>query len=325
MTAEHLTFKREDVTDINAGTSINRYKFDFRPTEAEIEFDWLITNQCNFNCVYCYPQIKAHLKEPPHFERKPIEETAGVFDRLGKVAHIIISGGEPFMYPKFVDFASLVTQKHFISIYTNFSTSNVYEFADRVDPYRVPNVFPALHVQEREKRGGERQIADYVKKVLHFQNKGFNTHGVYVLHPSLLDRFEDDIEKLREAGVSSMNIKIYKGWFEGKIYPEGYTNEEKEKIRKFPTNYPHNTPYVLGERNFIGKPCYAGMKFLRIAPNGEVTRCASIPRMYGNIYNPEGIKLDEAPQPCTAKRVLTLTNCLSYLVEKPDFAQTENQ
>lgn len=293
-----------------------RYEFDHRPEGVELELDWLITNQCNFSCIYCYPQIKARIKSPAEFEKRPPGEVVEAINSLGKRTHAIISGGEPFMYPKFVDFAQLFTEKdHYLSIYTNFSTRNIYDFADRINPERVANLFPAFHSLERQNRDGHGSVEEYINKVVYCQNRGFNVHGIYVLHPTVVDRASEEVAMLKTAGVRSINLKIFKGVYEGAQYPEAYAEAVGEIFSETKSLYPHNEPYIEGKRNFQGKKCDAGRRFVKIEPNGDVFRCASIPERYGNIYSGDPIVLDSEPRPCTAKRVLTLTNCLSYLVD----------
>lgn len=297
------------------GIIMNSKKFDYRPEQAEIEFDWLITNQCNFDCVYCYPQIKAQTKLPPLYQVESIEKIVDTFSKTGKIVHTIISGGEPFLYPNFIELSLELTKNHFMSIYTNFSTSSVYDFLNKVNPNKVANIFPALHVEQRTKTNAISTINDYVEKVLYAQKKGFNVHGIYVLHPSLMDRFENDLAIIKKAGVNSINIKVFKGIYNDISYPEGYSDEEKNKIYASIGEYPHTKSYLSNERFFIGKKCNAGVKFFRIAPDGTITRCASIPDYHGNIYN-EGVISDKEPKSCTSKKVLALTNCMSYLVDK---------
>ena len=295
--------------------------FDYCPEDVELEFDWLITNQCNFHCDYCYPGIRRYVKDGPHFARRPVDDVVSVFNNTGKVCHLIVSGGEPFMYPDFVDFVDgMVASRHYVSVFTNLALPAVWDFSDRIDPERVPNLFPALHILEREKRPRQFSLDEFSEKVVALQAKGFNVHCIYVLYPPLLERFEEDIDRLRRNGVLSVNAKVFKGYYEGVLYPDGYSARHQETLERVASRYPHNLSYIAGIRDFRGLRCNAGKGFLKIAPDGEVYRCASIQDHRGNIYTGEPLRLDKDAQPCTAKRVLTLTNCMKYLVDRPERA-----
>ena len=77
-----------------------------------------------------------------------------------------------------------------------------------------------------------------------------------------------------------------------------------------------NRPYLDGMLSFRGQACTAGVTSFKVTVTGDVRRCASVPTGYGNLYDgtfrPAG-----ANEPCPAKRVLVLSQCLSYLVDPP--------
>ena len=62
-----------------------------------------------------------------------------------------MTGGEPMLYPNFVSLAGLLTRGHYISLSTNLSTANAYEFADTVAGNRVISIRANIHILEREK------------------------------------------------------------------------------------------------------------------------------------------------------------------------------
>lgn len=97
------------------------------------EFDWHLTNRCNFFCEYCHPQIRYVLNRK-HLDEPTPELVVRRFDELGKVCLVHMSGGEPFMFPGFVELCRGLAANHFISINTNLASDDVAEFAERVRP-----------------------------------------------------------------------------------------------------------------------------------------------------------------------------------------------
>jgi hypothetical protein len=73
-------------------------------------------------------------------------------DYLDKGWLFHISGGEPFLDNNFVDLCGVITNKHYLSINTNHSTSNVFDFANKIDPNKTLFISSSVHITEREKR-----------------------------------------------------------------------------------------------------------------------------------------------------------------------------
>ncbi|MBI2888950.1 MAG: radical SAM protein [Candidatus Liptonbacteria bacterium] len=279
----------------------------------QLEFDWHLTNRCNFDCVYCHPQIKIvlnrlHLNEP-HYSL-----VVRRFNDLQKTCAILMSGGEPLLYPDFVELCAGLTQRHYLSINTNLSLDIAVDFAHRVDPCRIIGVTAALHQVEREIKQGNIDI--YLKNFLLLQRKRFNITALYVLYPPLLDRFVDDLRVLEEAGVNSISPKVFKGVYKGRRYPDNYTDEEKEKILRHKYDYRFNTAYLDDQMCFRGQSCTAGSASFKIDVTGHVQRCATVKGDYGNLYEGTFVP-SKGPEPCTANRVLCISQCHRYLVRSP--------
>lgn len=280
----------------------------------ELEFDWHLTNRCNFDCVYCHPQIKRVLNTPNrhNYSNKHILKA---YDSLGKICCIHMSGGEPFLFPDFVGFCKKLTEKNYISINTNFSLPLVKKFADEIDPEKVIGIYAALHVLERERLGFS--MEDFAEDIVLYQNKGFNIIVFYVLYPPLLNRFTTDSDKLRAMGVKNVAGKIFKGVYNKKLYPLGYSEKERRMIASFKDDYKPSKSYLDGEMFFQGRLCDAGRRLFKVDVDGNVRRCASTPGSIGNLYKGT-LKINEKSMPCQAKRALCISQCLRYLAKKND-------
>src|SRR5437773_10713922 len=122
------------------------------PSPWDWEFDWHLTNRCNFYCEYCHLQIRYVLNRK-HLSEPDPELVVRRFNELGPVCLVHMSGGEPFMFPGFVELCEGLTQRHHISINTNLASQDVPEFAKRVAPEPVAKIVAAIHQPERELRG----------------------------------------------------------------------------------------------------------------------------------------------------------------------------
>ena len=229
--------------------------------DVELEVDWHLTNRCNFDCEYCHPQIKRVLNRRHLAEPRP-EACVAAFDRLGRACHVSMSGGEPFLFPGFVELCEGLTRRHVISINTNLSSPLVEDFAARVAPDRGVRIAAALHVAERERLGEteERFAANY--RIL--CDRGFPIIALYVLYPPLLHRAADDLERLRALGVDRIAGKVFKGRWADRTYPEAYTPTEREVVREVAGEYPYNEPYLRGMLRFRWEPCRAGVRSFKV-------------------------------------------------------------
>jgi len=276
----------------------------------DVDYDWHLTDACNFNCVYCFPQIKAKKNSP--FTRKIVtKNVVAAFDNTGKSSNINMSGGEPFLFPDFINVCIGLTQKHHIGINTNLSVSAVDEFAAKIDPKKVSYIWAAVHLDERQKlKDG---MKNFAKRYNLLKSKGFNISIIYVLHPSKLSTYKVELEYIKSFGIDNIMLKVFKGMYDGQEYPQSFPDSVKDEIIANSGGYQPSKTYLKGNQDFHGKLCYAGQKFFKICVDGKVERCASDSTDYGNIYD-GNIRVDETPQPCRIRKVLALSQCTRFVI-----------
>jgi len=93
---------------------------------------WQLNELCNFRCPYCFCGEEKLSREHPACGKYSPEHIADCFDRTGKTWQVHMSGGEPFLYPRFVELCMALTRSHYISMNTNLSTANANDFACKV-------------------------------------------------------------------------------------------------------------------------------------------------------------------------------------------------
>ena len=251
---------------------------------------WQISKFCNFTCEYCCAYT-ARVKHPEYKKYSP-EHIARCFDDTGKTWHITITGGEPFLYPQFVELAKFLTNKHYLRVITNLSTNNIYEFADTVPPEKILRVRAGLHIVEREKRN---KVNDFIKKFLYLQDKGINITMEYVTYPSVIPRLEKDMEYFKSYGIEA-ELKVYRGRYKIRRYPDAHSGTEKELFYRNPINE-EEIKILNNETNFFGKLCYAGKKSFFMDASGNLFRCVSSGKKYGDFLAGQ-YHTDEFPKPC---------------------------
>lgn len=298
--------------------------------DYDIEADWLLNEYCNFNCGYCFDSADKLKKYKGNVDTQKVVDG---FNNTGMRWMIHMSGGEPLFFPNIVNLCSELTKNHFISMNTNLSHKNIYEFAQRINPEKVRFIHCSLHIQERERL---KLVQDFIEKYHYLREKGFFVFASCVIHPSFFNKFEVDYAKFKSEGII-LRPKLFHGrtylWKEtnsrilnklrnicSKFYPDSYTKKQKKLLLKYnkesESDRKANVPieemdrfreialgnylekYITeGLPSFKGKMCLAGKRFVKILSNGDVQRCNTENTYLGNLYNGD-LKLFDTPIPC---------------------------
>ncbi len=275
----------------------------------DVEADWLLLFTCNFRCPYCFfpPSM---LGEKLVVHGSPAEWEAG-FAATGRRWLLHVTGGEPFVYPDFVDLCRHLTRRHVLSINTNLSHPSVDDFAARVDPTRVHYVHAAVHPEQRRTRGG---LAPFAARVRRLRARGFTVLVSVVMTSEAIAAFPDVDHALRAFGIVPIP-KAARGTWDGRAYPDAYTHDERAAIvewleaarpayaREWTAMGEAPTIAMLGDDHLLeglpdyrGRLCGSGQTFVRIDPDGTVLRCGSGERL-GNVLA-RSVRLHDGPTPC---------------------------
>lgn len=263
---------------------------------------WKINHLCNFSCPYCFSGGQIQKEHPKTAIHSP-EFISKQFAKYADKWHITLLGGEPFLYPKFVDLCQALTKNNHLSLITNLSTSNVEKFAQTVSPEKVFYIATTVHIEEREKHknGIEKLIENY----LVLKSKNFKIGCLYIAHPSLFNRIENDFMYFRNRGVD-VSIKTFRGQYNGKNYPQDLTEKELEIMASLGMSKTEEKT-ATSQSTFTHNYCNFGYDSFIMDNTGKVKRCGTSSITYGNLlqgtFNP-----DTKPKPCTRK----ICNCPSH-------------
>lgn len=255
-----------------------------------ISFAWDIHYKCNFRCPYCWffdnwaRQTKRNLYFTP---RQWLAIWKKIFDRYGQV-RIAITGGEPFLYPDFIELVRELSSLHIIKVTTNMS-GDIDRFVKEVSPARVYldlNFHPAF----------VRDTDEFIRKTRLLHDSGFDAGVCYLAYPPQLGMLDFYRRRFQDSSVR-FALAAFWGRYQGKQYPASYTDEEKEMIRPFLGDI-NRIDYHLNSASPKGKTCNAGHKYANIQGDGRVVRCAQYAdEPMGNIIESE-FRLFDRPLPC---------------------------
>ncbi len=259
--------------------------------DRKICFTWDIHYKCNFRCPYCWfytgwaDAARQNVYLSPeewmvHWER--------IYRKYGCV-HIEITGGEPFIYPNFIKLVKLLSAIHTVKVTTNIS-GDVESFAREINPERVNmdfNYHPLFI-----------ELDTLIRKVLILKRAGFKGGVCYLAYPPQMKLIDSVRRRIEEAGIN-FALAAFWGEYQGKKYPESYTEQEREDMKPFLGDI-NRVIYHLNAESPRGKLCKAGYRYAGIHANGDVVRCGPLAdRIIGNIMD-ENFKLLDKPTPCEA-------------------------
>jgi len=275
----------------------------------DIEASWLLNLLCNYECAYC--SSRAHTEHPLVGQLTP-EQYLDFFNSTGKTWMIHLTGGEPFFYPDFLRLCQKLTSRHYISINSNLSAPRVRDFAANVDASRVQFIHCAVHVEQRDRRKGWRNLQTNVTALL---ESGFPLFASLVMTPAAFAEFPRVAAVFATLGVPLIP-KAIRGAFERRWYPQAYSAAERGQFRGFSEkaelalrtaagqpfrHHPTINPlldrdYIDGIPDFTGIPCSAGRTSVSIGYDGNIYRCGE-KTLLGNIFE-RRLDLFAADRPC---------------------------
>lgn len=260
----------------------------------KVSFSWDLHYGCNYRCPYCWWHGQwAGLKRKSKYLNvdELFEPWENVYKNYGET-HIEILGGEPFIYPHFVDFIGRLSKIHKIRITTNLST-NIETFSKQIDSSRV-NVSPTFHPLFAD-------VDSFIKKAVALKENGFSNNINYLAYPPQIKQMPYYKERFSKEGLS-FSVMTFWGEYRGLRYPEQYTQEEKEIIGIYLGKRAGEDFQISPKEMPKGRLCRAGQTYAVIQGDGNVIRCggSGLNESIGNFFD-NNFRLLKKPMPCKAE------------------------
>jgi len=272
-------------------SSVDKKDLSVSPAD-KIKFAWDVHYRCNFRCPYCWFYKEWAKMSVRNLDLSPDEwmvHWKRIYDRYGEVK-VEIVGGEPFIYPDFIELVRKLSDMHLVKITTNLS-GDVERFVKQVSPERV-NLDLNYHMLFMD-------LDTVIKKAKILNNAGFKSGVCFLAYPPQMEYIDRLSKVFRQAGIN-FALAAFWGEHEGKKYPDAYTQEERDMMRPYLGDI-NRLSYHLNAASPKGKLCKAGCKYADIQADGNVVRCSPLgDRSIGNITD-EGFQLLENPLPCEAE------------------------
>lgn len=266
----------------------------------KVHWNWEIMLPCNYRCSYCVVH-----NESAQFLTLDVPKWREIWTRIFKLygcCQVRFAGGEPTIYPDFINLVSMILEMHTVDITTNLSF-DVEEWIKKV-PSEGIAISGSLHLEHQTPE-------EFLKKLLILREKGNQLISAsLVAYPPDVHRVEA-IRELFEKNNVLFKIIPFNGVYNGARYPGAYTDEQRvilgmqvqktqddlaKTLNKQWQDYANAKP---DDKNFMGMPCHMGEMYAKVYSDGTVRRCCHTGvDVLGHITDPN-LRLFEKAEPCT--------------------------
>lgn len=252
------------------------------PYPLEGVVSWNMNTTCNYRCTYCTQRF---LDDRTRWA-KDLPAFVEAFRRLPGDWEVKLSGGEPFLHPRFLDLVeALVTQGRRVSVVTNLSAKDetLRRFAEITAP-RPGLLSASLHLEYADPAAFRDKLARFAE-----------VHRGRVCVTCVATRANlPRLTALRDT-FAPLPFKIQPEKQDRDVI--GYTADERDVLDAFGG---HNG---VGEvaPSYEGRMCWAGARYLVVDDRGEAYRCYPARRQraerLGNLLD-GSFRPRFAPEPC---------------------------
>ena len=255
---------------------------------------WVTSYQCTLRCPYCINKLN-HCIVEEQFRGMPdpldTENWVHIWNTYAPHT-MIISGGEPFLVPNFVEVLAGINPQIAVSINTNL-TQDVTELMACVNPRHNFDLTTTYHFDKKQ--------ANFFDNLRLLKRRGFRCNVTFVAYPQYLKFYEEYKAKVNEIGLPlrvipcvSINNDI------------SYTPEQEAFANEI---CPDNRSHWVG-RHMVDRDCMCsgGYNHICVIPNGDVYKCTSKAmcqqgqEIIGNILTDANILAEVEMSKCTYGR-----------------------
>jgi len=256
--------------------------------------DW---SKCNYKCSYCIvaeQQEKFVNWSEENFKRIVKNLTLASFSyniRLGVQGEffankVLIEGGRTL---------SNSDNCYGVNLITNLSLS-AKQFDKAFDGYELEKVGLVASYHPTEIKN----VEEWISTAIYMNNK-VDFSLVVVAYPPILSDLKKMVKRFHSLGIH-VAVQAFIGEYGGKIYPQDYSEKEKELIKSIIYSR-HDYEFLVNTK----KPdmCYAGSKSFFVNTMGGKVQTCGIPGMkdakvIGDLLKSPDIDFLESPMQCTS-------------------------
>lgn len=217
---------------------------------------------CNFYCSYC---VSGNLKDITVLYN--LNKLNALYQNTHSftVTSLDCRASEPAIHPQIKEILLIAAEHGAVSLPTNNSISPQHWL-----PKNITNrimIRAALHPQ------GEENLDRFVNYSVDIKNQGGKISIVYVMHPNRISKMEKYKELFAKHEIQLVPTP-FKGKYEGKIFPEDYSPEERSLMYNNSEDWYTRLSMETPIRDFFMIPCLCGYSDLYYSAECTLRRCS---------------------------------------------------
>jgi acyl-CoA thioesterase-1 len=266
---------------------------------------------CNYSCAYCYVPSQANTGQ--HWRGTVEKWHDGFLSAFGRERLVFyLSFGEPMAGRNFYEVLDMIASEPH---WSGHMTSNLSLPLGRLLQTRLVRE-GRFHVNASY-HPSQTTVTDFLKKLLELRAAGIEPPVVYVMWPPQAGEPFDEALRVLGAHGFLIHVRRFRGMWEGKRYPQAYTEEERRRVARYADDA--TIKYMLndfedGRWSLHSKPSYAGMYYAMVDNEGDVWVCPDYhgEEPLGNVLKGT-LRLPWEPQPFAGTRDGTVDGIMSLL------------
>ncbi|MFA5637136.1 MAG: hypothetical protein WC977_14670 [Anaerovoracaceae bacterium] len=259
------------------------------PEEVTRYISVSLPGDCRMQCPYCLSGAHTRAGLPrvrPYSDEVVVAAWRQVAENVGPCM-LAVNGLEPTTELRLL---GEVCAQHYATIITNLQCC-LRKFRAALDPERV-EVHPSFHAH------GWRSLDTFLARIYRLRADGYRVPLVAIVaYPPYIPRLAEWAARLEAEGIWPNIVAMRNATYQGREYPEGYTDDEREALSRWCSFESVHAPVP---REIM---CRAGIDACCVWFDGRVTRCGSMAASaadddMGNLYEDGHIRWLTEERPC---------------------------
>jgi radical SAM protein with 4Fe4S-binding SPASM domain len=257
-----------------------------KPLSVQID----ITNNCNYNCLYCYNDSKLNSKKK-YLSKKQIIKLIKYLSK-NNINSILFSGGEPFLNPDIYEFIKIAKKSGIQNVNINTNGSLILKNIEKI--YNYVNII-TINIDGNKKnhnklRGHEKSYQETIKviKKLESNYPQIKISVITVVNHMNIDEIEEVILKCKKyKNIKEHRLLCFMPIGRGDFNKElELKNKDWVKLKSIMKKYIDNKYLKLGhggivfnidekinKNNIVRTNCDAGKFIITIDCEGNIYPC----------------------------------------------------
>lgn len=239
---------------------------------------------CNYRCPYCFHQPDGFNQDQKEFLQWS-QLLDALLSKIQNSLYLVIGPcGEPLMLPEWWSIVRNILKKPNVKTLCFVSNLSrpIANLMVGIDPCKI-GVKASIHPTQYK---DDKDLRFFIDQAIYLKSIGVHIVVNYVLAPYQLKEFTKYQKIFNDIGIQ-FTANVFRGIYEGKVYPEANTEEELDLMKGFLSSEPFIFEYQSHAKKPLGESCSAGNDCIYITMDGAVYNCPFDKQRIGSLLDKE--------------------------------------